>query len=293
MRNKIGGCVVLYNPDARVASNIQSYCDGVEILFVIDNSPEPDRVLVDVIKAVSPRIVYSWMGENKGLAGALNVAVTMATGQDCDWLLTMDQDSCFLGDDITRFVTGIESQEKKFGKIGILSPVHIVNEDFRPDLQQPAVPVRFAMTSGNLLNLEAARAVGPFEEKLFIDCVDMEYCLRLRKAGFGIVQDNTVRLQHSLGDFRTGNFLGMKMGYSNHNAIRRYYITRNRIYILRNYFRQYPGFGWLVVRSMAGDLIRIVFFEKQKMSKLRSILSGCRDAVTGHYGKYVPKGIHL
>src|SRR5262249_26473198 len=145
MKNKIGGCVVLYNPDARVASNIQSYCDGVDILFVIDNSPAPDAVLVERIKAVSTRIVYSWMGENKGLAGALNVACRMAAGENCDWLLTMDQDSCFLDDDITRFINGIAAQEMKFGKIGILSPVHLVNEDFRSDGQQPAEPVRFAM----------------------------------------------------------------------------------------------------------------------------------------------------
>jgi rhamnosyltransferase len=149
------------------------------------------------------------------------------------------------------------------------------------------------MTSGNLLNLEATRAAGPFEEKLFIDCVDLEYCLRLRKEGFVIIQDNTVPLEHSLGDFRTWKFLGLKIGYSNHNPVRRYYITRNKIYVLRKYFRSDPVFSWLVIRSMAGDVVRIVFFEKQKISKLRSMLFGCRDAVTGHYGKYVPKGIQL
>lgn len=35
---KIGGCVVLYNPEAKVMENIQSYLPFLEQLVVVDNS---------------------------------------------------------------------------------------------------------------------------------------------------------------------------------------------------------------------------------------------------------------
>ena len=37
------------------------------------------------------------------------------------------------------------------------------------------------MTSGNLLNLKIAEKIGDFEEKLFIDEVDHDYCYRIRR----------------------------------------------------------------------------------------------------------------
>jgi rhamnosyltransferase len=146
------------------------------------------------------------------------------------------------------------------------------------------------MTSGNLLNLDAVASIGPFEEKLFIDCVDMDYCLRLRRAGFRIIRDHSVGLQHSLGDFRTGKVGSIRIGYSNHNAGRRYYITRNKIYLLKKYFRFDPRLGWLVIRSMAGDTLRILLFEHNKFGKLSAILTGLRHSLTNHYGSYSLKG---
>ena len=285
MNRKIGGCVVLYNPDAGVVSNIQTYCYGLDLLFVIDNSPVKDMALVEKITGLSEKIRYSWMGENIGLASALNHGCRLAVSADCNWLLTMDQDSHFPEQDLVAFIRAIEPIEEKYGKVGIIAPIHLVSEHFVPSPNEDYSDLRFTMTSGNLLNLQAGSAIGPFEEKLFIDCVDMDYCLRLRKAGYKVIQDNSARLIHSLGEFETRKLLGKKIGTSNHSPVRRYYITRNKIYVLKKYYRFDPVFCWLVIRSMAGNLLRIVFFEKDKWLKLRAISRGARHAFTNHYGK--------
>jgi GT2 family glycosyltransferase len=43
------------------------------------------------------------------------------------------------------------------------------------------------MSSGNLLNLAAFKQVGAYNESFFIDYVDHEYCLRLKKKRFSIL----------------------------------------------------------------------------------------------------------
>ena len=288
MKRKTGGCVILYHPEAEVVSNIRSYCSFVEILFVIDNSQMQDLALTEQIRMISGKIEYRWMGGNKGLSAGLNLGCRLAMQQQCDWLLTMDQDSHFEGSELADLIAGIDSVEQRFGETGILSPYHLVSKDFDTRAAERYTAERFVMTSGNLLNLGAATRIGPFEEKLFIDCVDMDYCLRLRKAGFAVIQDNSVQLRHSLGNFQKGKIAALAIGYSNHNPVRRYYITRNRSYVLRKYFRFDPKFSLLVLRSMIGDTVRVLFFEKEKLSKFRAMFTGVWHSLTGHYGKYDP-----
>lgn len=286
MKRKIGGCVILFHPEAEVVSNIQSYCSRVDTLFVIDNSLAEDQPLIARIKALSDKIVYRWMGENKGLSAALNQACGMAMERQYDWMLTMDQDSSFLDNDLAVLIDGMDAAETRFGKLGIISPYHLVSTHFDRQEEERYTEARFVMTSGNLLSLAAMTETGPFEEKLFIDCIDMDYCLRLRKRGYHIVQDNTVRLKHSLGNFKEGKIVALPVGYSNHNPLRRYYITRNRFYLIKKYIGFDPMLCWLQLRATLGDTVRVLFFEKDKPLKFRAMLTGLWHSLTNHYGKY-------
>ena len=103
------------------------------------------------------------------------------------------------------------------------------------------------MTSGNLVNLDAFRQVGPFMDELFIDSVDHEYCIRLQINGYKVIQLNGVLLEHTLGERRKHLFIYplnfFKKNKSivsykivnNHNYIRKYYMVRNRLYVSRKY----------------------------------------------------------
>ena len=61
------------------------------------------------------------------------------------------------------------------------------------------VQVLTPMTSGSLLDLSAYEAVGPFMDELFIDQVDNEFCLRLRAAGFSVLEAGEATLQSPSG----------------------------------------------------------------------------------------------
>lgn len=287
MSRKIGGCVILYNPDSIILNNIATFKTHIEPLLIVDNSPEQDIGLVDRIKELHSEATYSWMGENKGIASALNIACEFAIQKDCEWLLTMDQDSRFKEADLLKMVASIDEAIAIYKKPGIICPYHNIHDWFSLRDKANFQKIRSTMTSGNLVNLAAYRMISGFDERYFIDYVDHEYCLRLRKNGFSIIQNNKILLEHSLGNFELRRFFWKRFGISNHNHIRRYYITRNGLCTVKRYFFRsevlYENNSKPDIRSGAGS-----FFEKNKLLKFRAMMIGIGHAVTNRLGKYEP-----
>ena len=50
--------------------------------------------------------------------------------------------------------------------------------------------------------------IGGFDEKLFIDGVDFDFCIRMRKAGYGILRSNNVYLLQEVGKGRSKSLFG-------------------------------------------------------------------------------------
>ena len=67
-----------------------------------------------------------------------------------------------------------------------------------------------AIASGSLVKAEVFGVTGFFDEAMFIDYVDTDFCLRLQKNGFKILSVASVLLEHELGQRQTRNLLGLK-----------------------------------------------------------------------------------
>ena len=52
------------------------------------------------------------------------------------------------------------------------------------------------ITAGSLISIMAYKAIGGYNEALFIDEVDHEYCYRLRREGFQVLLCGFVKMQH-------------------------------------------------------------------------------------------------
>ena len=286
MAKKIAACVVLYNPSEQVIANMQSYCLYVDCLIAVDNSEQKNNTVITAIQSDLHQVIYKFLHANLGIAAALNIACTTAVEKGFDWMLTMDQDSSFVEDDLRKMIADINVIEKQYGKVGIITPHHILAEGYTEDLGENFTRRRIAMTSGNLLNLQAYKDVGAFEEKLFMDFVDYEYCLRLRKHQYHIIQDNSVRLKHSLGNFQIYHLLGKNVGISNHNYQRRYYMTRNSLIVgTRHYKVDRKFFYNVLLNNLILDPFLILFYEDNKLAKLKSIWRGVIHFLKGKSGK--------
>jgi len=275
---KINGVVVLYNPEETIIDNITSYLDNVEKLYIIDNSESKNTELINEIVSISKKCIYIDNNGNQGIAHALNVGAKLAIENGADWLLTMDQDSSFTQGSLVKLIDWIENND--IHDVGIVSPLHLENE-----LLFDTNKNYITMTSGNLVNLVIFNKIGNFLEKLFIDSVDTEYCLRLKKFNYTLKRISSVVLNHNLGDMKYDNFGNKKITYTNHNHLRRYYIMRNRLYIWKEYADILPSFIDSDKKQAIKEIIKILLFENSKFKKLIYSLKGYIDYKKNKFGK--------
>lgn len=272
---QIAGVVVLYNPAASVLDNIYSYLPQVGCLYAVDNSEMPDPGIVQQL-AVMPGVKYCANGGNSGIACALNSGATFALADGYRYLLTMDQDS-------RAFPDMVETLSACHGKSVALVAPYLLSRDGQPSpVGRACRPVQTAMTSGSLLDLNAYRRVGPFRDDFFIDFVDIEYCLRLRKHGYKVLQADSAHLEHHVGR-RIG---AGRFSVITHPPLRKYYKTRNRFQVLGEYGRDFPGYVFRDRIRIVLELARLFLFEEEKLEKLRMMWRGWRDFRQGKFGKY-------
>lgn len=281
MSIKLASMVTLYNPTDEDIKNMNSYIDDVDILYVIDNTEGKDNKdrLPD-----NKKIKYIFKNENVGVATALNEAARMAIKDGYKYLLTNDQDTFFRKNVIKEMKKDIENHDMR--NIGIVTPWHntkLLNESPKEKYDDP----HSVMTSGNILNLDIWKKIGGFKDWLFIDGIDIEYCINLHKKGYKILRNNDLVIDHNLGDLFYKKLLGRLYLCTNHNAIRRYYIMRNYHYIFDMYKDDENELGFLYsLIAQKHNMIGVLLFEKKdKFKKIKNYIRGYRDYKKGIKGK--------
>lgn len=281
--NEIACVVVLYNPAPEVLTCIGSYSNQVAKIYAIDNSDTPP-VFLDRLTQIK-NIDYVSLGQNYGIAKALNIAAEKAIAEGYRFLLCMDQDSEANPGMVETLLAHVPSDDPFWG---MLSPFHSIAIQIAPppeelDCQQ----VLTVWTSGSLLNLSAYKHVGPFNEDYFIDFVDHEYCMRLNLAGYKIYKINRAVLRHDIGtDLKKNKFLCLELIASNHSPVRRYYITRNRLFLASVMGKKFPYFFWDDKKKIIAEIISILFYEKERIQKFYMMLQGFFDYKRDVSGKY-------
>jgi len=134
------------------------------------------------------------------------------------------------------------------------------------------------------VRLDAAIAVGGFDERLFIDYVDHDFCLKLHRRGFRVLQATAAQLLHSLGSMDRRLLVVKRINVTHHVAVRRYYISRNRLVLWQRYRRQEPVWVLRDVRRFFSEAVYMLLFEREVSKKLRMMARGIRDALNGRLG---------
>ena len=274
---KIAGVVVLYNPTDEDIKNIDSYLKDIDVLYVMDNSQSSNESRLPKSK----KIQYIFNNNNLGIAEPLNMAASLARKSNYKWLLTMDQD--------TRFRDGIIKQIKKTiqdtdcSNIGIVTPWHKTRLRIKKPTKKIDYPLD-VMTSGNFLNLDIHKKIGGFKNYLFIDGVDMEYCLNLARNNYKVMRLNNLEIDHNLGNICYKKFLKKDLLITNHSAMRRYYQCRNYHYIRDEYVHEFPDYCHVLVK-LKSTILGIILYEDNKLKKIIAYYHGYRDYKLGKKGK--------
>ncbi len=272
---------VLYNPSERILINLNSYKDSTTRMLIIDNTDIPNRTIhKEIIKKNSiARIVANH--DNLGIAKALNQGLEYAINEGFEYALLMDQDSELCPEAVDKLKQCLESDERIF----IASPQRI-------DVNSAPIKnnIRYkrkltCATSGSLLRLKHIKDVGYHDEKLFIDMVDHEYCLRAVSRGLHVVVVNDAFMRHRLGMMCRKKILWINFYPTNHSALRRYYKARNSLYVWCRYGCKYPRYVLPAIANFIIEYLEILLFEDAKLEKTRAVLTGFWDCIRQRFGK--------
>jgi rhamnosyltransferase len=280
---KIAAIVILYYPDEIVIENISSYAAQVEKLYIVDNTESSSGLITENLRCFN-NAVYIHDEENKGIAARLNQVGNLAINDGFEWLLTMDQDSSFVAETFTNYLNCFNSFEKKenVSMFGIY-----YQKKASASNGCNAHDVNHLITSGSLLNLKLMPTIGGFEENLFIDEVDFEYCLRSIVKGFKILEFTNIFLTHNLG--QTYRHRSLKTAQITprvlHSPVRIYYMTRNFLYVHSRYLETFPDEINIRRKVLFNRFKNNILYNKQRFKVIKYILKGFGDYKKGQMGK--------
>jgi len=279
---KIAAVIVTYNPDQEFKERVELIKNQVSQVIIVDNYSSPlVRRMLRALKSSQVEIIEN--ASNKGLAAALNQGVLWAKKLGYSWVLFLDQDT-IVDNDMVKSLVSIYSQYPFYEKIGLIGSnarskysgrLYINCQNSKKDF----IKVRTVITSGSILSLAAYEKVGPFREDLFIEGIDLEYCLRLRKYGYEILLSCRPLMTHASGKMEEHHFFGRIILVPNHEPWRYYLMTRNLLEIFMIYFWREPIWVLGAVFNFMKTVIKIILYEDQKMLKLKYLARGIRDAL--------------
>lgn len=273
--------VVTFNPDLkRLEENLASIVPQVEKTLLFDNGSTNFKQIATLVETRCASCDLFDGKDNRGLAYALNRLCRQAADEGAGSILLLDQDS----------VAGVGMVASMLpyreGNTAIVSPIIIDrNIPEEPNSEFSSKTVKRAITSGSLVDLDAFAMVGGFDERLFVDWVDFDFCANLRRNGFEIVKTSQASLLHEMGKRtyafkipwidKSGRIAAKACYRTNHATSRRIDKARSWAIVMEKYRQTKVGRDER--RFIALNFLRDLCLEKGKAGVVSATLSGMRD----------------
>lgn len=231
--------IICYRPDVPQLLQLCGIllADG-SMVILVDNTETP--YLADQQRPADCQLIT--LGLNSGIAHAQNVGVAVAMAAGADVVAFFDQDSKiekgFLRALVAPLIIGMpdivsplyyddtsnsELPSVRVNRYGVSKTVH------RGDSSMP-YHVDVVISSGTAATIEVFEVAGNFDEELFIDFVDTEWCLRCRSKQIPIRVVPSAVMHQRIGSKSIN--LGFTMILV-HSPIRCYYQLRNCFHLFR------------------------------------------------------------
>ena len=282
---KIAAVVTLYHPGEETLANIASYYNYVNKIFVFDNTEEGSSLKDNL--CLQSKISFHHDGQNEGIAKRLNAAAIMAINEGYDWLLMMDQDSAFSTLMIENYLECFKNYlpNNDVAMFGI----NYEQGEITPTSKCEALFSEELITSGTLLNLSLFKAIGLFDENLFIDAVDNEYTIRTLLAGYKIIQFRNIQLKHQIGSLlkraSIKTLFLIKKEKKVHSSLRCYYIYRNNLYIQHKYKNTNVEYLKKLDVMVSSTIMRALYYGRNLRELIYYISKAKKDFKNNRMGK--------
>jgi len=250
---------------------------------------------VAAFRSAFPAIQIIELAENLGYAGNNNVGIREGLRQGADWLFVLNEDTVLAPDCLQRLVEmGLQSPD-----IGIVGPM-IYHHD-EPEVIQSAGAevdrwwrsfhlgqnqvdrgqfgeprnVRWISGCAILVRSDVVHTAGALDERFFIYCEEVEWCIRAGKSGWRIVHVPSAKLWHK----------GVQRHYQPKPAYT-YYTTRNRLLMLSKHHAPTSArfLAWLrLIRTLASWTLRPKW--RNKIDHRDAMWRGMKDFLRKRWGQ--------
>lgn len=288
---RVVAVVVTYFPEEKgLASQITQLRKQVSHVVLVDNTPSKWH---DQAEENTYFVTPIHLGVNVGLAKGLNVGILKAREMGATHVLLMDQDSIPQDGMVEKLMAGLTQSQQKYcvaaagpnfidSRGATFTPFWRVgfprNKQASKSLGEEFIFTDCLITSGCLIPLDILQKVGEMNENLFIDNVDLDWCLRARYMGWRLVGIPDAILSHQLGDTHVQapwhlRILGKKFVIQ-HNSTRLYYIMRNRILLYR---MKHVPLLWKLQDAIRipGKFVIGISVGGSKWEAMKAMLGGC------------------
>jgi len=296
--DRVYAVVVTFFPDAGFPERLARIAAQVSRVIVVDNGTAGES-LGHLERALGDRSGTTCVRNpgNLGVAAALNQGIRRALADEkgCSWIVTFDQDSLPIGDMVERMLTVWKSHPHS-ERLMVAGPrTTFVDSTSLPDLtdSSPWREVTHVITSGSLIPRRAFELAGYFNEGLFIDYVDIEFCLRVKSLDYEVIEVQTAEILHHMGRLEEHLVWGKKVHPTHHPPLRRYYQFRNALLLHRQFRESQHVWCQRNRRILMKILVLILLYERRRLQSFYQILRGIVHGLTGRAGRegegrYVP-----
>lgn len=293
LKEEIACIIISYNIGKDIYKCYNSIKSQVDKVIIVDNGSNEETIkeLKNISQDINTNVIFN--KENLGIAAALNIGIKEAEHLGYNWVLTMDNDSEATNGMVKCMIDTYNSVDKiEADNIVSIAANHLERayQDVNHIIYSKSgisdyTYEKLVITSGDLVKTEIFNKIGYFNEEYFIDSVDHEFCIRILKNNKKIIKINNALLKHKIGDGISKKIFFKTIHSSNHSPIRRYYITRNAMYLYKNHKDINIKYIKRTRIMLLKTFIKIILLENNKKNKMKYMIKGYRDYKKGYLGK--------
>ena len=265
--------VIVFEPTGPM---VESACRQLASLggnaVLLDNSESVDaqRLVSRTCEHFSVQLLRP--GGNVGTGRGINLLLREAADRGVTWLHYLDQDSQLTG----AYRSQLARLPPRAEDFALIGAVHVdPGQPLGSVSSSRLEPARFVISSGTLFNVAAVTRADGADERLFLDLVDHELCLRVRSQGMKVAIDHARVLRHPIGE--GAQRVGQRLTLWRHPEWRRELMWRNSCLLVREYRTVAP---MECLRHMTGRVIETLasVLAFRDLRYLRSAVRGTRAA---------------
>ena len=147
--------------------------------------------------------------------------------------------------------------------------------------------VKLLITSGSIINLNNYKKIGEFDENLFIDFVDTEYCFKSILKGFELIQFPNIYMHHKIGN--SNQYRSIKNLKSStrsiHSSVRLYYMMRNFLYLQKKYKKDFKEEVAAHKKDLLNRIKNKLLYNSDRLQTVRLLIKARIDYKRNKMGK--------